>query len=50
MTTYYVYFYYNNKEMKNLQIESETLEQAVKDAIDTQTGFIYWNRIKVETS
>ena len=45
---YYIYFYYNNKEMKHLQIESETMEKAVKEAIDTIEGFIYWNRIKVE--
>ena len=33
---------------EKLQIESDRMETATKDAIDTIQGYIYWNRIKVE--
>jgi hypothetical protein len=46
---YLIKFYQNNKMMKELQIESDRMETATKEAIDTIQGYIYWNRIRVET-
>ena len=43
--TYLVKFYQDNKLMKELQIESDKIENAVKEAIDINSGYIYWNRI-----
>jgi len=49
MTLFYIYFYYDDKEMKNFQIESNNIGQAVKEAIDTISGIIVWNRIRVRS-
>ena len=46
---YLIRFYQDNKLMKELQIESDRIDTAVQEAIENQKGYIYWNRIKVET-
>jgi hypothetical protein len=46
--TYVIKFYQDNKLMKELQMESDDIGNAAKEAIDTVTGYIHWNRIKVE--
>jgi len=46
---YLIKFYQDNKLMKELQMENDRMETAVQEAIESQKGYIYWNRIKVET-
>jgi hypothetical protein len=46
--TYIIKFYYKDQEMKELEIPSDTMNMAVKIAIDTVGGYIPWDKIKVE--
>jgi hypothetical protein len=47
--TFIVKFYLNDKMMRQMQIESDTIGKAVKEAIDMCEGYFFWDRIRVET-
>ena len=46
---YRIKFYYQDKIMKEIEISSETLNEAVKIAMDHISGYIIWDKIKVES-
>jgi hypothetical protein len=48
-STFLIKFIYKDQVMKELEIPSETLNMAVKIAIDSVGGYITWDKIKVES-
>jgi len=46
--TFFIKFYFKDQVMKEIEIPGETMNMAVKIAIDTVGGYIPWDKIKVE--
>lgn len=45
---YIIKFCLDNQLMRQIQIESDSVGNAIKQAIDLNEGYIFWDSIKVE--
>jgi len=41
-------FYDNDKLMREVQLETERIDEAIKIATETVKGYIYWDKIKAK--